>query len=106
MPQGFGQLHTRYLARRRLGIIRPGANPEPMDLDFDKFCLAAQTPCVAGSYMTASSLPPVPQAPPLRPKRHIANSIAAMRRRLIVALVVALPKCPGCGSGHANCMTQ
>ena len=37
-----------------------------------------------------------PEAPPLRPERHIPNSIATMRRRLIVALVRSLPRCPCC----------
>ena len=36
--------------------------------------------------------------PPLRPERHIPNSIATMRRRLIGALVRSLPRCPCCNS--------
>ena len=39
-----------------------------------------------------------PEAPPLRPERHIPNSIATMRRRLIVALVRSLPRCPCCAA--------
>ena len=39
-----------------------------------------------------------PEAPPLRPERHIANSIATMRRRLIVALVKTLSRCPCCAA--------
>ena len=39
-----------------------------------------------------------PEAPPLRPERHIPNSIATMRRRLIVALVRNLPRCPCCAA--------
>lgn len=35
-----------------------------------------------------------PEAPPLRPERHIANSIATMQRRLTVALVKTLSRCP------------
>ncbi|HUZ11472.1 MAG TPA: hypothetical protein VMU93_01305, partial [Caulobacteraceae bacterium] len=35
-----------------------------------------------------------PAAPPIRPERHIPDSIATMRRRLIVALVKRLPRCP------------
>ena len=35
---------------------------------------------------------------PLRPERHIPNSIATMRRRLIVALVRTLPRCPCCSA--------
>ena len=37
-----------------------------------------------------------PEAPPLRPERHVPNSIATMRRRLIAALVRTLPRCPCC----------
>ena len=39
-----------------------------------------------------------PEAPPLRPERHIPNSIATMRRRLIVALVRTLSRCPCCAA--------
>jgi len=38
-----------------------------------------------------------PEDPPLRPERHIPNSIATMRRRLIAAIVRRLPRCPCCG---------
>jgi hypothetical protein len=37
-----------------------------------------------------------PEDPPLRPERHIPNSITTMRRRLIDALVSFLPRCPCC----------
>src|SRR5258708_35796328 len=37
-----------------------------------------------------------PEAPPLRPERHIPNSIATMRRRLIVAIARNLSRCPCC----------
>ena len=42
--------------------------------------------------------PPVtdPAAPPLRPERHVPNSIATMRRRLAVALANRLSRCPCC----------
>jgi hypothetical protein len=48
--------------------------------------------------------PPVPDpaAPPLRPERHIPDSIATLRRRLTVALVEYLPRCPCCGAGRAT----
>ena len=39
---------------------------------------------------------PDPEALPLRPERHIPNSIATLRRRLAVALVQTLPRCPCC----------
>jgi hypothetical protein len=34
-----------------------------------------------------------PAAPPLRPERHVPDSIATMRRRLVAALVKTLPRC-------------
>ncbi|MGY4412362.1 SRSO17 transposase [Bradyrhizobium sp. LB7.1] len=37
-----------------------------------------------------------PEAPPLRTERHIPNSIATMRRRLVLALVRSLSRCPCC----------
>jgi membrane fusion protein, multidrug efflux system len=51
--------------------------------------------------VSMSISPPVtdPKAPPLRPERHIPNSIATLRRRLIVELIEHLPRCPCCGAG-------
>src|SRR5208337_3524013 len=42
--------------------------------------------------------PPVPDpaAPPIRPERHIENSIATIRRQLTVALAGTLLRCPCC----------
>ena len=39
-----------------------------------------------------------PEAPPIRPERHVPNSIATMRRHLIVALARTLPRCPCCNA--------
>jgi len=39
-----------------------------------------------------------PEAPPLRPERHVPNSIATLRRRLIVKLVAILSRCPCCAA--------
>jgi SRSO17 transposase len=39
-----------------------------------------------------------PEEPPLRPERHIPNSIATMRARLINVLAKTLPRCPCCGA--------
>src|SRR6266567_9539452 len=39
---------------------------------------------------------------PLRPERHIPNSIATMRIRLINALIKTLPRCPCCGGNAAT----
>jgi SRSO17 transposase len=35
---------------------------------------------------------------PLRPERHLPNSIATLKRRIAAALARALPRCPCCGS--------
>jgi hypothetical protein len=35
-------------------------------------------------------------APPIRPERHIPDSIATLRRRSTVALAKRLPRCPYC----------
>ena len=37
-----------------------------------------------------------PEDPPLRPERHVPNSIATMRRRLAAAIVRRLSRCPCC----------
>jgi SRSO17 transposase len=53
-----------------------------------------------------------PEAPPPRTERHVPNSIATMRRRLIIALVSTLSRCPCCatpvakGSRRKKFMTQ
>jgi hypothetical protein len=39
-----------------------------------------------------------PEALPIRPERHVANSIATMRRHLIVALAGTLARCPCCNA--------
>src|SRR3954468_9263153 len=41
-----------------------------------------------------------PGVPPVRPERHITNSIATMRRHLIVALATTLTECPCCAATH------
>ena len=47
------------------------------------------------------------EAPPLRPERHIPNSIATMRRRLIVAIARSLSRCLCCtGRPSAFFVTQ
>jgi hypothetical protein len=37
---------------------------------------------------------PDPEAPPIRPERHVPNSIPTMRRRLTIALARRKPRCP------------
>jgi hypothetical protein len=39
--------------------------------------------------------------PPIRTERHMPNSIATLRRRLIVALVRRAPRCPCCARPNA-----
>src|SRR3954468_20484097 len=39
-----------------------------------------------------------PEAPPVRPERHVANSIATTRRHLILALATTLARCPCCNA--------
>ena len=47
---------------------------------------------------------PAPEAPPLRPERHVPNSIATVRRRIIDALVRRMPRCPCCRASTAHRM--
>ena len=47
-----------------------------------------------------------PEDPPLRPERHIPNSIATMRERLIDAIVRCLPRCPCCHSQNRRYTRQ
>jgi hypothetical protein len=37
-----------------------------------------------------------PAAPPLRPERHVPDSIATLRRYLTIALARTLERCPCC----------
>ena len=48
--------------------------------------------------------PPVSDraAPPIRPERHVPNSIATVRRHLIVGLVRILERCPCCATRIAQ----
>ena len=39
-----------------------------------------------------------PAAPPIRPQRHVPNSIATLHQYLIVAIARTLPRCPYCVS--------
>jgi SRSO17 transposase len=60
------------------------------------------TLCVAAYGFLISERVTDPEDPPLRPERHIPNSIATMRRRLIGALVKSLPRCPCCNAPIAG----
>src|SRR5207247_7791335 len=43
-----------------------------------------------------------PEDPPLRPERHVPNSIATMRRRLVAALATTLSRCPCCAARNKH----
>jgi hypothetical protein len=91
-----GQLENRdqrwYLPSQIAVITRgtEGSNPSPS---------SGESPA-----NLTSSLAPVtdPEAPPIRPERHIPNSIATIRRRLIVVLARSLPRCPCCNAPTRN----
>ena len=52
------------------------------------------------SIRDAWRFPKIPnsEAPPVHPERHVANSIATMRRHLIVALAITLARYPCCNA--------
>jgi hypothetical protein len=54
----------------------------------------SQAPCSAKNLAFPSVEDPA--NPPLRPERHVANSIATIRKRLTFALVKTLYQCPCC----------
>src|SRR6266478_439126 len=43
-----------------------------------------------------------PEDPPLRPERHVPNSIATIRRRLVAALATTLSRCPCCAARNRH----
>ena len=43
-----------------------------------------------------------PAAPPIRPQRHVPNSITTVHRRLAVAIARTLPRCPCCARSLAR----
>ncbi len=57
---------------------------------------SAPRPAALLPQLAASRRLQTQRLPRLRPERHIANSIATMRRRLIHALVRNMPRCPCC----------
>ena len=67
---------------------------------------SAPCPAVLFPQSALSRRLPDPEAPPLRPERHIPNSIATMRRRLIAALVSRLSRCPCCAAPIARQQAQ
>src|SRR5215210_6292490 len=82
-------LHLPRIVPTRAGsrtILTPMGRFPPQDL-----------PARSSKHLT---FPPVidPAAPPIRPERHVPNSIANMRRRLTVALAQSLERCPCCAT--------
>jgi SRSO17 transposase len=61
-------------------------------------CIAAYGFLVSERETIPPSRPRASEDPPLRTERHVPNSIATMRRRLIVALVKSLSRCPCCAA--------
>jgi hypothetical protein len=43
-----------------------------------------------------------PAAPPIRPQRHVPNSITTIHRRLALAIARTLPRCPCCARNFAR----
>jgi DDE superfamily endonuclease len=76
-----------YVLRLTVSWSPSGRRFPPQDLVPPRYSRCLQ-------YPTVTDL----EAPPLRPERHIPNSIATMRRRLFVALVKTLSRCPCCAA--------
>ena len=84
---------SRHAVHRGLRIpdLRDGRRFPPQDLVPPRCSDACSYPTVID-----------PEDPPLRPERHIPNSIATMRIRIIDALIRTLPRCPCCGASAAT----
>ncbi len=41
-----------------------------------------------------------PEAPPIRPKRHVRNSIPSVRKRIAVTLARGVSRCPCCATSN------
>src|SRR5208337_1597663 len=92
------QKRTRPISKGEAGaasiITQPCASPLMDSLSANERRFPPQAPRVAKHLV----YPPVPdpEAPPIRPERHIENSIATIRRQLTVALARTLLRCPCC----------
>src|SRR5271166_4452470 len=75
-------------------ITQPCASPLMDSLSANERRFPPQVPRAAKHL----AYPPVPdpETPPIRPERHIENSIATIRRQLTVALARTLLRCPCC----------
>jgi SRSO17 transposase len=75
-------------------ITPPYASPHTVFLSANERRFPPQAP--GGAKFLAYPRVPHPGAPPIRPERHIENSIATIRRQLTVALARTLMRCPCC----------
>ena len=82
--RGFHHHATLCIARLRVPDLRKG-DDSPQDI-----------PAPGDSKHLPFPIVQDPRDPPLRPERHVPNSIATLRRRLAVGLAHALPRCPCC----------
>ena len=75
-------------------ITQPCASPLMDSLSANERRFPPQAP--RGAKHLAYPPVPDPETPPIRPERHIENSIATIRRQLTVALARTLLRCPCC----------
>ena len=75
-------------------ITPPSASPLTVFSSANERRFPPQAP--GGAKCLAYPRVPDPEAPPIRPERHIENSIATIRRQLTVALARTLTRCPCC----------
>ena len=73
----------------------PQAFPEPLFAQPERFARNLPFPVVTD-----------PAAPPLRPQRHIPNSIATVHCAMVVAIARMLPRCPCCARRFPRNMRQ
>src|SRR4029077_4771116 len=92
---------ARPLRRARLARLPPSRNAVHRGLWIPDLRAGDDSPLrnafhrVVQRNYNSRSLPPK-GGPPLRPERHVPNSIATIRRRLSAALVAMLSRCPCC----------
>src|SRR5271169_4017459 len=85
-------------------ITQPCASPLMDSLSANERRFPPQAP--RGAKHLAYPPVPDPEAPPIRPERHIENSIATIRRQLTVALARTLLRCPCCQAFPARSLMR
>jgi SRSO17 transposase len=75
-------------------ITPPSASPPTVFSSANERRFPPQAP--GGAKCLAYPCVPNPKAPPIRPERHVENSIATIRRQLTIALARTLTRCPCC----------